>query len=207
MPPGVATHTSKEFGDIAKSVRAKHPIAVERDESQYKFVKQAIGKLPKPLREYAGKYLDSDPATGGQWLSYDPQTFEIFSYIDPYEPYDHLVIGRELLQEIARNGLSWKAREMLRAPMRLTKNSSGRIELEPSLLSKSFLGAEFSRIRECPVCQKIFWAERKDLKACPGDCVRSLRNSRYHKSYLEKYKLQRIQKADEADKKHSKKGK
>ena len=55
------------------------------------------------------------------------------------------------------------------------------------------------RIRRCPRCDKFFFATRMHQSACPEPCAHILRTQRWRENYQEKYKQQRIKKADARD--------
>lgn len=42
-----------------------------------------------------------------------------------------------------------------------------RFQVEPDELLDALNGIEIDRLRECEVCERIFWAARKDMKCCP----------------------------------------
>lgn len=57
-----------------------------------------------------------------------------------------------------------------------------------------------TKIRKCPICLKIFWADHGRMKFCSQKCgtsarVRKLRNKLWQEAYQEKYKQQRYKKA------------
>jgi len=55
------------------------------------------------------------------------------------------------------------------------------------------------RIRRCPRCDKFFFARRMHQSACPEPCAHILRTLQWRENYQEKYKQQRIKKADARD--------
>ena len=58
---------------------------------------------------------------------------------------------------------------------------------------------DYLRIRHCPRCMTLFFAGRLQQKACPEPCAHILRTLRWRAAYQEKYKQQRINKADALD--------
>jgi hypothetical protein len=76
-------------------------------------------------------------------------------------------------------------------------DGEGRIVLIAGPLMEVLRGVEAARIRQCPVCQRIFWAGRKDQPACTKQCTHVLRTRRWRAQYRESYKLQRYTRAEE----------
>jgi hypothetical protein len=72
----------------------------------------------------------------------------------------------------------------------------GKLALLPPILYQRLEGIEATRIRECPICYKIFWAGRKDMRCCSTQCASVLRARNYRRAYKEKYAYQRYQKAE-----------
>jgi len=171
----------------------------KNDDDLKRLIREQVERIPEPafqddVRDWVGRYLDADPYYVQVAV---PSLYEDYLPINPFEAYEYLALGQRLLRDIAHG--------------RLAQGTLSRhLVRRSTLLAECFdekEKVEFARIRECAICKNIFWAGRKDLEACPGDCARSLTNHRYHKKYLEKYKQQRIQKQDEAEKQLSKKGK
>lgn len=70
---------------------------------------------------------------------------------------------------------------------------SGKIALHQPTLYESLLSVEANRIRECPVCYKIFWAGRKDQVGCTPQCAKVIRTRRWRENAT-KYELARAEK-------------
>ena len=114
---------------------------------------------------------------------------------------------RSLLYTIAR----WPKREesSLRLviagsfdkPISVRADEAGNMQLEPHPLLTAINGVEAARIRECPICGKIFWAGRIDKPACKPPCVGVLRTRRHRERYPE-YKHQRYKKEEEPEARH-----
>lgn len=60
-----------------------------------------------------------------------------------------------------------------------------------SQVDEAINGVDATRIRECQVCNRIFWAGRKDQKCCSKKCANVRRVQLWRKNYAENYKLQR----------------
>ena len=76
-------------------------------------------------------------------------------------------------------------------------DAGGNLRIQHDPLLQALDGVEVRRIRECPVCGALYWAGRLDKPACKYKCVHVLRQRRYRKNYLEKYKLQRDSKTED----------
>ena len=61
------------------------------------------------------------------------------------------------------------------------------------------IGSEVWRIRECPICQKLFWAGRSDKRTCSVVCGNTHRQREWRCWYSEnsgEYKEQRYKSAE-----------
>ncbi len=67
----------------------------------------------------------------------------------------------------------------------------GKLVVHSPVLYKRLEGIEAARIRECPICARIFWAGRKDKFCCSDKCLAAQRSREYRKAYKEKCDLQR----------------
>lgn len=76
-------------------------------------------------------------------------------------------------------------------------DAAGKLRIEHDSLLRALEGVETKRIRECPICGKLYWAGRLDKPACKTECDHVLRQRRYRERYSEKYKLQRYRRAEE----------
>jgi hypothetical protein len=141
--------------------------------------------------------------------------------------YDELAIGQRLLQQIA--GINniflsaaqehdrsineedmrelWSATEFewpidfrgWVATLEVTKE--GKFEWKPGFLIEAVLNphTELSRIRTCAICGSLFWAGRIDALCCRPEHAHILRTRRWNEKYQEKYKQQRIRKAQQEE--------
>ena len=73
----------------------------------------------------------------------------------------------------------------------------GKVKAGHIPLIKAIEDVEADRIRECPICQNVFWAGRKDQLCCAPRCARILRTRRWRERYPERYKLNRFRKAEQ----------
>lgn len=81
----------------------------------------------------------------------------------------------------------------------LALDDEGKFILKHHKILEAIEGVEAFRIRQCPICQRIYWAGRLDQLACSKQCNQTRRARAWRKSYSTKYKLQRIKKATEAE--------
>lgn len=58
---------------------------------------------------------------------------------------------------------------------------------------------DITKIRKCPICMKIFWADHGRMKFCSEKCGTTSRVRLWRENYQSKYKQQRIKKVDEQD--------
>jgi hypothetical protein len=163
-----------------------------------------LEQLPIHLREYIG--ATSDPSSRIR--------------------YDGLVVSQKLLQEIAETNHCileilqedslpiteesyrqfWLAIGFERAVdsraglATLALDSEGKLKWQDGFLTQALKGAEVARIRICTVCGSFFWAGRINTPCCSPEHAHRLRTQRWNEKYQEKYKQQRIKKAqlDEA---------
>lgn len=78
---------------------------------------------------------------------------------------------------------------------RITVDPHGKTQTQTSisisLVDEALKDADATRICECQICNRIFWAGRKDQKCCSKRCANVRRVQLWRKNYAEKYKLQR----------------
>jgi hypothetical protein len=84
-------------------------------------------------------------------------------------------------------------------------DENGYIAFTSPILPVFLKEVEANRIRECQICNQFFWAGRKDMQCCSKKCAHVLRNRNYRKNYPQKYKLQRIKKAEAQDQQNTNK--
>ena len=64
----------------------------------------------------------------------------------------------------------------------LTIMNDGRINSLENDVRAAMLGVEARRIKECRICQQIFWATRIDMVACGKRCANALRQRTFRES-------------------------
>ena len=62
----------------------------------------------------------------------------------------------------------------------------GKLRVELDEISRALEGVDATRIRECEVCRRIFWAGRIDMVCCSHRCG-NVRTNRLHRA---KHKVQ-----------------
>lgn len=83
-------------------------------------------------------------------------------------------------------------------------NDTHRLVYAQPAIAWVFEKIEAERIRECPVCEKLFWAGRLNQSACGPRCSNVQRARNWRKSYLTKYKDQRTLKSNVSEKRAKK---
>ena len=78
--------------------------------------------------------------------------------------------------------------------LRLTIDQGGRIHIVHSPLIRALEGVEAARVRECPICDRIFWAGRIDQPCCTSRCAGCLRTRRGRSDYQKNYRHRRAKK-------------
>lgn len=78
--------------------------------------------------------------------------------------------------------------------LRLSLGQGGRIHIVHSPLIRALDGVEAARIRQCPICSRIFWAGRIDQLCCTRRCASDLRTRRWRSDYPKKYTHRRAKK-------------
>ena len=114
-----------------------------------------------------------------------------------YDVYSLLRVARKTLRYIAHMDKSagsvhpkFPASDFLR----LSVGERGRIHIVHGRLIGALEGVEAARIRECPICSRIFWAGRIDQPCCTSRCASALRTRRYRENYPNNYRHQRAKK-------------
>jgi hypothetical protein len=133
--------------------------------------------------------------------------FERHPPIEAYRRCRHLASVRDVLRALARCDKTKLASEglavgaYLEGVISVSTTEKGLLQVDRAPLLRAIEGVEVSRIRECPICRKIFWAGRIDQPCCSKEHGKVLRTRRWRDGYTEKYKLQRGDKAEREDKK------
>ena len=139
--------------------------------------KNKIRAFPDPLRKFLG------PVRGDTFSKFCHECASLQKALD-------------VLRCIARTGKAELSQDYLVGDF-LRTGKDGKIRFEKSLIITVLEGVEARRIRECPICQKIFWAGRIDKKCCSARCRKVWQTRRWRKKYLPSYKLQKYRKAEQ----------
>jgi hypothetical protein len=138
------------------------------------------------------------------WSAGDPKTYEVLERkVRARHAIEHDAAFkrflRELFKAIARSGAAGPLEpEPLELPdpislRRLEFEPNGTLRIHDSPLRARFEqlyrdlgGLDGTRIRECPDCGAIFWAQRQDRVGCSKPCASRLRFSRYYSIHKKK---------------------
>lgn len=89
-------------------------------------------------------------------------------------------------------------------PILFNTGTDGILRITKDLLTEAIDEGkvETDRIRECEVCNQIFWAGRRDMRGCSTKCAKVLRTRRWREKTTEEqrtaYKVARAQKKNES---------
>lgn len=65
-------------------------------------------------------------------------------------------------------------------------DKEGIVRFTPPPVVRLLEGVEAARIKECPICFKIFWAGRKDMRCCTTRCANTFRMRKFRQQYYVK---------------------
>ena len=179
--------------------------------------KEQVDELRTPAREYVGTLHIETAMTLFYEVPYASQGYTIEeTAASVLVRYERLIQARKILEEIAgrspligafqnfysQTGI-WPATTSLMSTssgldVTLFINEQGELAIKPRELLDALLGAQAERIRQCPICNNIFWASRIDQKACSKRCsnIKRVRRSReLHQERGAMYEHARIKKA------------
>ena len=104
--------------------------------------------------------------------------------------YNFVRQSRENLRIIARiasKNLNWMERYLASTKIEFQASiqidDDGIIRVNRDIFSATVEDVEASRIRECAICRRIFWAGRTTQQGCSTACSHALRNRRYRAKY------------------------
>ena len=112
--------------------------------------------------------------------------------------------ARSLLRAIAQMDLSAEPLLVLeggRVPetfLQISTDAEGKLCFTRSWIVEALDGVEAARIRQCAICNQIFWAGRIDQQCCSTAHQKRLRTRRWSERYLDRYKLRRDEKAQQS---------
>ncbi len=92
--------------------------------------------------------------------------------------YDYMIEGKDMLAKIADIDLRQFPYEFHGAAL-ITTDEDGKLFVTTTMtwLHEVIAGVEAERIHACPICEKIYWAERSDQPTCSERC-NNIRRSR-----------------------------
>ncbi len=194
-----------EFPDLSEGLEARILEAVRRDdieEAKRIFndeVKERLPDLPGAFLDYLNVVVRMGFAG----------VYE-FDFYDPPLRYRKVKQWREKLRIIAREAIRLQDLKSRPAPDNLKGDGNwswtlplqpdrqykiandGRIQVQSDVFDAAIIDVEASRIRECAICNRIFWAKKSGSKACSNKCANALRVRLYRERYQERYKPQRM---------------
>ena len=97
-----------------------------------------------------------------------------------------------LKQEWKENSSFWLHTDQHFPSIELHLTDGCQFEFKLHYIFQALQGVQAYRIRECPICKRIFWAGRIDQAACSKQCNQTRRARIWRKNYQEKYKAQRF---------------
>lgn len=185
-----------------------------------------VKKLRTPAREYVGPMNLETAITLAFEEPYPMKGYDVEQTMHAaLIRYERLIHARKILEEIAEKGASvdgyrrfhsqtgkWPYTSLLSTflspfpdiNVSLHIDQQGQIAIKPDELLDALLGAEAERIRQCPICNSIFWAGRIDQKGCSKQCANIIRVHRCRelaKDRAGQYKIARIEKAEKRERK------
>lgn len=84
----------------------------------------------------------------------------------------------------------------LEGKVSINVDDDGRVYLGKDRLTRAIEGIEIARLKECVICQRIFWAGRITQRCCSKQCANTLRVRRHREKYTQdpvEYKQRRYE--------------
>jgi hypothetical protein len=177
----------------------RFPLAVDRSEIEQLSTEfwEYVKALPKPIKEFVGPV--------------DMKTSMTLAYVEPrrskgyspdktmraaYNRYTSLVSARDALKYLAtfnnwNNDFGFNVIPanpvQLTVAVTLRADEVGRFNIVSNDVVAGLLDNELEahRIRECPICNKLYWAGRITKPTCSKECGNTLRQRRWRETYSE----------------------
>lgn len=129
-------------------------------------VKRIIDGLPSELRARVGKYPVDYKDLGLRVKKPGLDSTLQRMQADAIKQYEELVTVKRVLYYLAHD--QWSSATELIASMshKWSVTSEGRLTAELNWPASCLQNVEVHLIRECPVCKKIYWADRIDKPTC-----------------------------------------
>jgi hypothetical protein len=182
-PPALATliNLINQVPDGLPSLEDLHDTAHGHLDKKDKLVFQIIEQRAPALLMKLPPLPDmSDPRSRLPWIV---RGIDDCSRAQLYYRYDYMVIGRETLCAIADTDGGCVG--VFHLATHLHIDAAGKLEVDPHPILDILKGAERKRIRRCPICAKIYWAERDDQPTCSKKC-NNVRRSRIQRGTFQK---------------------
>lgn len=180
-------------GELAELIELVNALPAETDLVDY-------GKLGMDLAG-EGRYSEFDTELGRVLTGLPPLVQEFLGLTSgtfdraSLEKYCYVQYGQKVLRAVARRNAGEVGLWPPYVPLQLGINKEGKLGIVEGFFGGQILGTlqgvEARRIKECPTCQKIFWAGRFDQPCCSKRCGGALRTRRWRQRYPERYKLRR----------------
>lgn len=139
-------------------------------------VNQCLGSLSKRFQNYV-------------WQEAKKQSLSEWTIYDAMARYTFVRESREKLRVISRFINAENPAEaaylspQLKTYGQILVDDDGKLYVGRDKFAAAIDGVEASRIRECAICQRLFWAGRKTQQGCSTACAHALRNRRYRARY------------------------
>jgi len=192
---GLPSDKTHRLAITPKALRKKAEAEGETDKLAH-VISRAIADLPGKLKDYVLlSFWDGGKSAKGE--------FDLLKEGNVVERYEQLWDAYLVLREIARRPNKdekpalWVLHPQFVAPVFLEIDGGGMLRDVKTIFFQAIGSGvvEARRIRECPICKRIFWAGRITMKCCSTRCSNTFRVHNYrYKTEEEKaeYKLRRM---------------
>jgi hypothetical protein len=124
------------------------------------------------------------------WKTPDLDEWEIRDALIRYEDF---IEHRHLLNGLCKfSGLPDRPLPyLIQTNTRFLLDNEGRICIKSDKIVEALNGVYLKRIRICEICNRIFWANRKDSKTCSKPCLNNYQQRQFRSKNKEEIKLKR----------------
>jgi hypothetical protein len=160
---------SQEQIERSQALGSSLPYAVEA-------LNQCLSKLPKKIQNYV-------------WQETKKQLEDEWAVYDAMDRYTFVRESREKLRVISSFVNAENPAEaaylspQLKTHAQILVDDEGKLYVGRDRFAAAIDGVEASRIRQCAICHRLFWAGRKTQQGCSVACAHALRNRRYRARY------------------------
>jgi hypothetical protein len=141
-----------------------------------------VAKFPQSLRDHIPKPPAKDDLPGRLQWTRGSHVEGQHSRARLYYCYDYAQQGKAALGAVADHPAKSLGPFFLES--HLDVDAEGKLRLHAHPILEALEDVEAARIRRCPICDKIYWAERIDQPACSKVC-NNTRRSRIHRGTLQ----------------------